>query len=30
MAKESKGEDKEGYRKGFVKIIQDYKKIKNN
>lgn len=30
MAKESKGEDKEGYRKGFVKMIQDYKKIKNN
>lgn len=30
IAKESKGEDKEGYRKGFVKMVQDYKKIKNN
>jgi Ca-activated chloride channel family protein len=27
MAKDSKGEDKEGYRKGFVKMVQDYKKI---
>ncbi|SIT27611.1 vWA domain-containing protein [Chryseobacterium gambrini] len=27
MAKDSKGEDKEGYRKGFVKMIQDYKKM---
>jgi Ca-activated chloride channel family protein len=27
MAKDSKGDDKEGYRTGFVKMIQDYKKI---
>ncbi|WP_336691324.1 MULTISPECIES: vWA domain-containing protein [unclassified Chryseobacterium] len=27
MAKDSKGEDKEGYRKGFVKMVQDYKKM---
>ncbi|MDQ1161556.1 Ca-activated chloride channel family protein [Chryseobacterium sp. SORGH_AS 447] len=28
LAKENKGEDKEGDRSGFVKMIQDYKEIK--
>lgn len=28
LAKENKGKDEEGYRKDFVKLIQDYKEIK--